>query len=65
MLTFNNRVRVYGNNLEIECNLKMKEIISIVNQKGGFGKTTTAHVLGAGLSKRGFKILFVDLRRSS
>lgn len=39
----------------------MKEIISIVNQKGGSGKTTTAIALGTGLKKRGFKVLFVDL----
>lgn len=39
----------------------MKEIVSIVNQKGGVGKTSTAHALGAGLSNRGHKVLFVDL----
>lgn len=36
-------------------------IISIYNQKGGVGKTTTAHTLAAGLSKRGFSVLAVDL----
>ena len=36
-------------------------IIGVVNQKGGVGKSTTAHALGAGLSLKGFKILFVDL----
>lgn len=37
------------------------EIISIVNRKGGVGKTTTAHALGAGLMARGYKVLFIDL----
>ncbi|MCL2565767.1 MAG: ParA family protein [Defluviitaleaceae bacterium] len=39
----------------------MKEIISIINQKGGVGKTTTAHALGSGMAARGNKVLFVDL----
>jgi chromosome partitioning protein len=39
----------------------MKEIISIINQKGGVGKSTTAFALGAGLSLRGFRVLFVDI----
>ncbi|GMO68159.1 MAG: AAA family ATPase [Endomicrobiia bacterium] len=39
----------------------MKEIVSIVHQKGGSGKTTTAHTLGVGLRKRGFKVLFIDM----
>ena len=40
----------------------MKEIITIINQKGGVGKSTTAHNIGAGLrSLRGQKVLFVDL----
>ncbi|MFA6281442.1 MAG: AAA family ATPase, partial [Candidatus Omnitrophota bacterium] len=33
------------------------KIISIVNQKGGCGKTITAVNLSAGLSKKGFKVL--------
>jgi chromosome partitioning protein len=37
------------------------EIISIINQKGGAGKTTTAHALGTGLAKKGFKVLFIDI----
>lgn len=39
----------------------MKEIIAIVNRRGGVGKTATAHALGAGLSLKGFRTLFVDL----
>lgn len=39
----------------------MKEIISIVNRRGGVGKTATAHAIGAGLSQRGYKTLFIDL----
>lgn len=39
----------------------MKEIIAIVNRRGGVGKTVTAHAIGAGLSKRRYKTLFIDL----
>lgn len=35
--------------------------IAICNQKGGVGKSTTCTVLGAGLLRKGYKVLFVDL----
>jgi len=39
----------------------MKEIIAIINQKGGVGKSTTAQAIGQGLNLKGFKVLFIDL----
>lgn len=38
----------------------MGKIVSVVNQKGGVGKTTTAVNLAAGIGKLGFKVLLVD-----
>jgi len=39
----------------------MGKVITITNQKGGTGKTTTAAALTAGLSLRGYKVLCVDM----
>ena len=39
----------------------MREIFTVINQKGGVGKSTTAAALGAGLTLKGFKVLHIDL----
>lgn len=38
----------------------MAKIISIINQKGGVGKTTITFNLAKGLSKKGYRVLVVD-----
>lgn len=38
----------------------MKTIV-LSNQKGGCGKTSTGHAIGAGLAQKGNKVLFVDM----
>jgi chromosome partitioning protein len=37
------------------------QTIAVINQKGGVGKSTTALALGAGLTLRGYRVLFIDL----
>lgn len=39
----------------------MAQVIAIINHKGGTGKTTTTVNLGAALTKKGHKVLLVDL----
>lgn len=39
----------------------MARIISVTNQKGGVGKTTTARTLLSGLTKRGYSVLGIDM----
>ena len=39
----------------------MTQIITVTNQKGGVGKTTTASALVCGLHQRGAKVLGIDL----
>ena len=39
----------------------MNEIIAVINQKGGVGKSTSVHALGAGLAIKKHKVLFIDL----
>src|SRR5699024_4095329 len=36
-------------------------ILTVINQKGGVGKTTTAEMIGSELIHRGHSVLFIDM----
>lgn len=37
------------------------QVIAVINQKGGVGKSTTALAIGAGFTLKGYKVLYIDL----
>ena len=39
----------------------MAKVVSIINQKGGVGKTTTAVSLAAAVGAKGYRVLLADI----
>ena len=37
------------------------QVIAVINQKGGVGKSTTSLSIGAGFTLKGYKVLYIDL----
>ena len=37
------------------------QVIAVINQKGGVGKSTTSLAIGAGFTIKGYKVLYIDL----
>lgn len=48
----------YGYSPDLYANAR---IISVINHKGGVGKTTTTAYLGDALARKGFKVLIIDI----
>ena len=46
---------------EIDTEKKLGRVVSFMNNKGGVGKTTSAHTIGLAWARMGRKILFIDL----
>lgn len=52
---------VYFGVIDLKGVKHLAKVISVTNQKGGVGKTTTSLALSQGLQKKGFRVLAVDL----
>ena len=41
--------------------MKKAQVITLANQKGGVGKSTTCHIMAYGLYQKGYRVLAIDL----